>query len=486
MFKLFYKLDTSLPLKSARNRANYHWYVVATVCIGAFMAALDASVINIALPTMQKHFTVPMHVIEWVSLVYLLTLTGLVVPFGRIADMVGRRWMYAFGFTVFVIGSVLCGLSMNLTELLVFRCLQAVGAAMLQANSVSIVTAATPAEDRGKAIGIQASAQGIGLTLGPAIGGALLSLFSWRWIFLINLPVGIVGTTLGILLLPPDKTPRHKERFDYVGAALLIPSLVALIFMLNMGLKSGWTSLPLLLSYVVFVVCLSAFMLVERRINSPMVDLSLFRKPVFTLGNITGILSFAIMYAVLLLTPFYLDGVARLNPFLSGLLISIIPVGMTIMTPIAGLVSDKKGRRLPTVLGMLAALIGCVLLSGMSAAAWSYALLSVGLFLVGAGVGLFTPPNNSSVMGSVPENRLGVTGGILNMSRSLGMGLGVTLGGLTYQIFLIMQGVKSEKGAPIPHMIFAFHASYITVAIVSLVAVLLSLKRQTPVVKANS
>ncbi|QSO49984.1 MFS transporter [Alicyclobacillus mengziensis] len=442
------------------------------------MAALDASIINIALPTLQKHFDVRLHVIEWVSLVYLLTLTGLVVPFGRVADMVGRRWMYAFGFTVFIIGSVFCGLSGTLTQLLIFRGVQAVGAAMLQANSVSIVTAATPAYDRGKAIGIQASAQGIGLTLGPTVGGTLISLLSWRWIFLINLPVGVVGTLLGVLLLPRDEKQERKERFDFAGAALLIPSVVTLIFILNMGLNEGWTSVPILISYALFIACLTAFVTVERKISAPMVDLSLFRSTTFSLGNVTGILSFAMMYAVLLLTPFYLNGVSRLNPFLSGLLVSIIPVGMTLMTPLAGFISDARGPRLPAVLGMLAGLIGSGLLAIMSANAWSFAFLAAGLFLVGSGVGLFTPPNNSSVMGSVPQHRLGITGGILNMARSLGMGLGITLGGLSYQTYLRMQGVHEEYAVALPKMVFAFHLSFLTVGVVALLGVLLSLKNK--------
>lgn len=471
-------LRNHLPLPAVRKRQNYHWFVVSTVCIGAFMAALDASIINIALPTLQKHFGVRLHVIEWVSLVYLLTLTGLVVPFGRIADIIGRRWMYAFGFSVFITGSVVCGLSGTLTQLLVFRGIQALGAAMLQANSVSIVTAATPAYDRGKAIGIQASAQGIGLTLGPTVGGALLSWLDWRWIFLINLPVGIIGTLLGILLLPADKKTERKERFDYTGAALLIPSVVALIFILNMGVSHGWTSAPILISGAILVICLWAFVTLERRIHEPMMDLSLFRNLTFAFGNITGILSFAIMYAVLLLIPFYLDGVARLGPLFSGLVVSIIPVGMTVMTPLAGYISDSRGYRLPAVLGMFAGLIGSGLLAIMTSGPWSYVLLMAGLFLVGSGVGLFTPPNNSSVMGSVPQNRLGVTGGILNMSRSLGMGLGITLGGLSYQGYLRMQGVQQEHLVSVAHMVLAFHLSFLTVSIVALIGTLLSLKNK--------
>lgn len=464
----------NLPLATIRKSRNYHWFVVGTVCVGAFMAALDSSIINIALPTLQKDFQVRMHMIEWVSLVYLLTLTGLVVPFGRMADMIGRRWMYSFGFAIFIVGSGLCGVSVRLRELLIFRGIQAVGAAMLQANSVSIVTAATPIEHRGKAIGIQASVQGIGLTFGPAVGGAIISLFHWHWIFLINVPVGIIGTLLGILVLPPDATTKRKEHFDFVGAALLIPSLVALIYILNMGLKVGFASVPILVTYLVLAACLAVFIWVERKVRSPMVDLNLFRSPTFTLGNVTGILSFSLMYAVLLLAPFYLDGVEKLGPFLSGLLLTIIPIGMTLVTPFAGAISDRHGKRLPTVVGMSIALIGGILLALMTGQPWSYALLAGGLFLVGAGVGLFTPPNNSSVMGSVPPNRLGVTGGVLNMSRSLGMGLGITIGGLSYQLLLMTQGVFNEHTASIHSMVVAFHGSFLVVSVVALVALVLS------------
>lgn len=468
---------TPLPLSSARKHPKYHWFVVATVCIGAFMAALDASIINIALPTLQAHFHTHMHIVEWVSLVYLLTLTALVVPLGKLADMLGRRWMYTGGFLVFIVGSVLCGFSGTLMWLLVFRVVQAVGAAMLQANSVSIITANTPAHDRGKAIGIQAAAQGVGLTLGPAVGGAFLQLLTWRWIFFLNLPVGLVGTAFGLLLLPRDNATDHKERFDLLGATVLAPTLVALIFVLNMGAKAGWISPAMLVAYVVFAVGLLVFLALERRAEHPLVNLRMFGNPVFSIGTITGVLSFAVMYAVLLLGPFYLDYITRLNSFQSGLVLTTIPIGMTLLTPVAGAIADKRGTRLPTALGMMAACAGCGLLALMLLNQ-SFALLFAGLFLTGAGVGLFTPANNSSVMGSVPSNYLGVTGGMLNMARSLGMGLGIALGGLSYQVFLFSQGVVNEHNATRPEMLIAFRWSFIIVGLVAVAALLLtSMKR---------
>ncbi|MCL6637141.1 MAG: MFS transporter [Alicyclobacillus sp.] len=465
-----------LPLPVVRNRPGYHWYVVGTVCIGAFMAALDASIINIALPVLKRLFAVRMHVIEWVSLAYLLTLAGLLMPFARLADMWGRRKMYTLGFVVFILGSMLCGLSGSLPVLIAARVVQAVGAAMLQANSVALITAATPVQHRGKAIGLQASAQGIGLSLGPTLGGALLNWWGWRWIFFINLPVGLLGTLLGLLFLPSEPRRARRERFDLAGALTLSPALVALIYFLNMGPQEGWASVSVLVSYGVFGLAGAVFWWVEKRSPQPLVELRLLRISAVALGSVTGILSFTVMYAVLLLTPFYLDNVQHMDSLRAGLYMTIVPLGMTLLTPVSGALADRFGSRLPTVLGMVAACTGAVLLAALGLRL-QVVVLAAGLFLVGMGIGVFTPPNNSSVMGSVPTHRLGVTGGLLNLSRTLGMGLGVTIGGLCYQLLLDVQGYVNEKTAPVRAMVHAFHGAFLVMACVAGLTALLSLKR---------
>ncbi len=461
-----------LPLQAVRQREGYHWFVVGTVCVGAFMAALDASIINIALPTLKNHFHTQMYMVEWVSLAYLLTLAGLIIPFGRLADMFGRRWMYAFGFAVFIVGSILCGISGNLPLLLVSRVVQAVGAAMLQANSVSIITAATPANARGRAIGIQASAQGVGLSIGPAVGGALITFLNWRWIFFVNVPIGIIGTVLGILLLPRDEQRQQHERFDYAGALWFIPTIVALIYFMNSGLQNGWLSKFVVASYIVFVQGFVCFLWVERRSEAPLVDLGLFKNRIFSIGGLIGVLSFTVMYAVLYLCPFYFDNVKHLTPFVSGLFLTLIPIGMTLFTPLSGYIADRVGVLLPTVLGMTGSMAGCLFLCFVQAGS-SLWLTLIGLFLVGAGLGMFTPPNNSSVMSSAPPNRLGVAGGILNMSRTLGMGLGVTVGGLCYQLFL--GGAANENTATVGQMVAAFRWSFVVAACLAGATVILTL-----------
>lgn len=464
-----------LPLSAISKKSGYHWFVVLTVCIGAFMAALDASIVNIALPALQQQFHIGMNAVEWVSLVYLLTLASLIVTFGRIADMFGRRWMYASGFLVFMISSFLCGVSSGLSALLLWRVFQAVGAAMLQANSVAIITAITPSGDRGKAIGIQASAQGIGLTLGPALGGAIITYLDWRWLFFVNIPIGIFGIILAFLLLPKDKTKSSSRHFDYWGFLFLTPSLIGLIYVLSMGTKQGWTSPLILLCISIAFIGFAAFVREEQRSKAPLVDFTLFRNPSFTYGSITGVLSFTMLYAVLLLTPYFIESILHVTTITSGLILTIIPFGMTLFTPISGMIADKFGIRAPTIIGMSFASTGCMLLACIGGS-YTYFLLVTGLFLLGVGMGTFTPPNNSSVMGSAPSSRLGVAGGILNMARTFGMGFGVTFGGLFYQLFFSLntQVHKTGEQAMIP----AFRYTYFTITLLGIAALIISATRK--------
>jgi EmrB/QacA subfamily drug resistance transporter len=454
----------------SKEKANNYWYTVATVCIGAFMAALDASIINVALPNLEQQFHTPMNEIEWVSLSYLLSLASLILIFGRLADMVGRRWLYTSGFVLFSLSSLFCGLAPSLPILIVSRVFQGIGAAMLQANSVSIITLATPKKDLGKAIGIQASAQGIGLSLGPVVGGTLLSFVSWKWLFFINVPMGIVGTILGILFLQKDSVLNMKKKFDYLGALFLIPALITIIYILNMGLKLGWGSPLIIGCYVIAITTSVMFYQIERKRSEPLVDLTLFSNSHFTIGNLTSIMSFIVMYSVLLLTPYYLDQVKHLPIFQASLFITVIPIGMTVATPLSGIMSDKRGPTIPALLGLTMSTIGSFLLTLIDITG-TYILTCLGLFLIGLGIGMFTPPNNSSVMGNVSNNVLGIAGGILNMSRTLGMGLGVTFGGLTYQFFLNIYQ-PSQPG----FMIFTFRLSYLVIAIFSFITLIITFR----------
>lgn len=466
----------SLPSKRFTRQPNYIWFVVGTVCIGAFMAALDASIVNVALPDLTTTFHASASVVGWVLISYLLTLATLLTLFGRLADMVGRRPLYTFGFLVFIIGSALCGAAPNLAFLIVARVFQAAGAAMLQANSVAIITAAVPASVRGKAIGFQGSAQAIGLSLGPAIGGALIGLFGWRAIFYVNVPVGIIGTLMAAMILPKDKLAKQKTVFDWGGAILFSPFLVSLMLGLTKGREWGWGSTRTLGLFFVAFLLLIAFIVREKRFRAPLVDIGLFKLWVFTIGNITGLLSYMVMFGVLFLMPFFFERVMGFQSAVDGLVLTAVPIGMTIVSPKAGGLADRYGHRLLTTLGMLVTTLATILLALLLRIHANLPLVIVGLFLVGAGLGLFTPPNNSSVMGSLPPMRLGVGGGILNMARSLGMALGTAAASTLMMAILVHETGTMSVTAPGPWILSIRDGLFMLVG-VGLLATVLSLSK---------
>ncbi len=467
----------SLPLTRFTARENYIWLVVSTVCIGAFMAALDASIVNVALPDMSTYFNASASLVSWVLIAYLLTLATLLTLFGRLADMLGRRPLYTLGFLVFIVGSAACGAAVDLPMLIVSRVFQAAGAAMLQANSVAIITATVPPSVRGRAIGFQGSAQAIGLSLGPAIGGGLIALFGWRAIFYVNVPVGLLGTLMAALILPKDKLTGKKATFDWWGTLLMTPFLVLIMMALTEGLSWGWGSVRILGMFAGALVCLILFIWRELRFRAPLVDMRLFKIPVFSIGNFTGLLSYLAMFGVLFLLPFYFERVLNFDSAVSGLILTAVPLGMTVAAPKAGSLADRYGPRILTTGGMALTALATVGLAWTIAIHTSLVFMVIELILVGAGLGVFTPPNNSSVMGSLPSSRLGVGGGILNMARSLGMAMGTALSGTIMAAILVLHGGVERVGGPKAPWIPATRDALFVLVALSLVASLLSVFR---------
>jgi EmrB/QacA subfamily drug resistance transporter len=453
-----------------KKRNGYHWFVVGTVCIGAFMAALDASIINVAMPTLSKSFSVGMDTVEWVSIAYLLTLTSLLTLLGSLSDRLGRKLFYSIGFSIFGIGSALCGVAPTIPILVGSRILQALGAAMLQANSIAIITSAVPASSRGKAIGIQGSAQAIGLSIGPTVGGLMLANFSWRLIFYVNIPVAILGTILATFILPRDMPNPHSNKFDYLGAVLFTPALILIVLIFKDGYKVGWTSFEIVMEFIGAIIFLTLFTWREKKCSNPMIDLRLLKIKAFTSGNITGLLSYSLMFGVLFLMPFYLNWIVNLNSFYTGLILTVVSLAMFIMSPMSGAIADRIGSRILTSCGMAIASLGAILLITLSKTSSIY-IDVLGLALVGFGMGMFTPPNNSSVMGSAPPEHIGVAGGILNMSRSLGMSMGVAIAGTLYNsdydsFHLIKHTINAAR-------ILAFHVGFEGMASLGIIATLM-------------
>lgn len=440
------------------------------------MAALDASIVNVALPTLQGYFGATASDTSWVLIAYLLTLASLVTALGRWADMVGRRPLYTFGFLVFITGSALCGAALSLPMLIASRVLQAAGAAMLQANSVAIITATVPSHLRGRAIGFQGSAQAVGLSIGPAVGGALIALFGWRAIFYVNVPVGILGTLLGAMILPKDRLTAARQPFDWGGMLLFTPFLVVLLLAFTEGPKWGWLSIPIIGLFVLAVVLFFAFLHREKVFKFPMVDLSLFKIKVMTIGNVTGLLSYSAMFGTLVLMPYFLKKVAGMPEAEIGLLLTPVPVAMTVLAPIAGGLADRFGSRFLTTAGMGLTAVGCLALGLTVSTQVSIFLIILELAAIGAGLGLFTPPNNSSVMGSAPKEQLGVAGGILNMARSLGMSWGTAFALTLMTTVLIIMGANSSHASP-TEWVAGIRWAFMGLVALSVVATVLSALR---------
>ncbi|HYZ03305.1 MAG TPA: MFS transporter [Candidatus Binatia bacterium] len=455
---------TTEPARPARVRDSRYapWLVVGTVCVGAFMGQLDASIVTLALPTLQHEFHASLGQVEWVALSYLIVLVGSVTVVGRVADMAGRKLLYTYGFGVFTLGAALCGLAPSLPFLDGARVLQAVGAAMLQANSVALIANALPRDKLGRGIGIQGAAQAVGLALGPAVGGLLIGVGGWRLIFFLNVPAGLLGLALGWFLLPRTRELAPSRRFDWLGAALLMPAASALLAALSFGPERGWAS-PLIVGLFSGAAAAGlAFVVRERVASSPMVQLDLFRKVPFSAGISSGLLSYLVTFGVLFAVPFSLQ--ARHTPTnLAGLELTVLPAALAVVAPVAGRVADRVGARPVTVTGMLVTAAGLVAL-GLGHG--TLVQLLPELVVIGAGLGAFTPANNAAIMGSAPRAQSGVAGGILNMTRGLGTSLGVAVTGVVFVLAPAGQGGLLAAG--------------LVLAVVSCGAAGLSLLRERP------
>lgn len=414
---------------SIRNRPGAFWLAVAAVCVGAFMGQLDASIVTVALPSLQQAFGVSVGAVTWVGLSYLLVLVATVVAVGRFADMWGRKLLYVYGFGIFIVGSALCGLAPGLGWLIGFRALQAVGAALLQANSVAIIVLAVPKPSVGKAIGIQGAAQAVGLALGPTVGGFLLAAGGWRLIFFVNVPFGLLGMVAGVLLIPRSRHLVDPTPFDWPGLALFVPAVLAVFTAISFGNQRGWTSPAILGLLAAGTVLVAAFVVRQLRCAHPMLDLRLFRRPHFCPGVTSALLSYLVMFGVLFLVPFYLEGHLGLGSGRAGLELMTMPVALGIVAPVAGRLADRFGARPFTVTGMAG--VGACLLA-LGALRPTTPLFLVLLAGVGAGLGAFTPPNNASVMRAVPRQQAGLASGVLNMTRGMGTSLGLAVTGLVF------------------------------------------------------
>ncbi len=461
-------------LDKIKNSPNYRWYVVAAVSIGTFMATLDSNIVNVAMPTIASQFQTNLSMLQWVVTAYLLTISSLLPVFGRLADMLGRKMVYSLGFIVFTIGSGFCGLAPNLWLLVAARVLQALGAAMLMANSMALVSSVFPPKERGKALGFTGTVVALGSLAGPALGGILIGLAGWRSIFFVNLPLGLIGCAAAFLVLPADIRSTEKETFDFGGALLFATGMISLLLAINNGADLGWTSLPVLTGLGVGALLLAAFGSVEGKVRHPMIDLSLFRNLPFLTGSISGFLSFVAMFANTMLLPFYLQRVLHLEPSRIGMLMMVTPFIMVFVAPLSGHLSDKIGPILLTTGGLTLTAGGLLYFSTLSATSSIWHVLP-GLLLMGFGSGMFQSPNNTSIINAVPPQKMGVAGSINSLVRNLGMVTGIAF---SVTLFEGLGGSAVPAASEIPAFMSAYQVVMLVAMGIALIGVLISLSRK--------
>ncbi len=386
----------------------YKWVVLTVTTVGIFMATLDSSILVVGLPQVVLALNTNLVVGVWFITIYRLMITVLLVGIGRIADLYGRVRLYNMGFAIFTIGSLLSGLSQTAEELLAFRLVQGVGAALLFVNSVAIVTDAFAGGELGKGIGINQVAINAGTITGYTLSGILIQLFTWRSIFLVNVPIGIFGTYWSHRRLKEISPPSRGEKFDVVGAASFSSSITLFLLGLTIGSPTDSLNLILIASSGILMIL---FILVERRTKFPVLDMSLFRIRLFTAGNIANLLSGLAFAGLAFVMTLYFQLVRGYDPLHAGIFLIPLDATLIVIGPISGSLSDKWGARGLSTLGLITASAGVFLLSRLDQST-PYIQVAVGLSLVGFGIGLFRSPNASSVMGSVPASKRGISSAV--------------------------------------------------------------------------
>jgi EmrB/QacA subfamily drug resistance transporter len=409
---------------------SHKWWVLLSMATGTFLSTIDGSIVNVALPTLESDLHTNFATVQWVVIGYLLVVASLMLGVARLADMIGKKHIYMTGMAVFVSGSALCGLAPSINFLIAFRVFQGCGAVMIQALGMGIVTENFPHTERGRALGVMGTFVSLGISLGPTLGGLLIGTVGWRAIFLVNLPVGMMGLLL-VHRFVPDWRPPGGQRFDFWGAVIVLVTLLALALGLTLGPDAGWSSTPILALLFGSLAGMLVFVAVELYLDQPMIDTTLFHDPLFSISLATTFMVFIVMAGQGLLIPFYLEEVKGLDPTRTGLFLTVVPAALGLTAPLAGILSDRYGSRGIVLIGLVVIFGACLTISTLKADTSTLGYV-VRLLPLGFGVGLFQSPNNSAVMGAVPRERLGLTSGLLALTRNFGQATGIPLIGAIY------------------------------------------------------
>jgi len=412
-----------------RKKVEYKWIALSCTSIGALFSVLSSTILIIALPEIMKDLKTSMALIMWIVMIYMFVLTIFVPLVGRLADMIGRKKLYVSGFIVFMLGSLLCGLSRSGWQLLSFRFVQSVGGVLLEASSVPIVADAFPKRELGKALGINGTVISVAAIIGPILGGALIAV-GWRFIFFINIPIGIVGTVWAWVQLKEINIMPKQQKFDFKGTILFSVGILAFLLALTFGGSMGWLNIITIILFACAVLFITLFIFVENKVVHPMLDLRLFKTRILAYAYTSNLLNGIARGSVTLLLVFYFQGIKGINPIISGMLLAPFAASLMIMSPISGWLSDRYGSRQLSSIGLLISAIGLLGMVRIKASTTILELI-IWMIIMGIGTGMFFAPNTNSIMSAVPIERRGIAAGVrimmLNAGNIISIGLALAI-----------------------------------------------------------
>lgn len=391
----------------------------------SFLATLDSSIVNIALPVMSKNLEVPLSSIEWVIASYVMIICSTLLFFGRLGDIVGKSKIFSWGILLFTVGTLLCGLCDSFLPLIICRFIQGIGASAYMANNQGIITQLYPNEGRGKALGILAAAVALGTMIGPPLGGLIVSVWSWNFIFYIKVPIGAVIFVLGLKYLPQDKE-MDRQPIDKVGSILQFLGTMLLFGALIQAQKVGFSNPYIVGTILLALVSIVLFIEFEKQKNQPLLDISLFDNPMFSLSLVCALISFICIAAYTLLLPFYLQDTLKLSPSSSGVLMMISPLIIAILSAFCGTLADKIGAEILTFIGLVIMAVSFLLMSFLDVHS-SVLICAIFLVIMAVGQSFFQPANNSLIMSACPRSKLGIGGSVNSLVRNLGQYVGIIL-----------------------------------------------------------
>ena len=407
------------------------WWTLIAVSVAIFMLLLDITVVNVALPDIQRSLHSSFSDLQWVVNAYSLTLAAFLLTAGAVADLVGRRRVFTIGLVVFTASSAICGLSDSPLMLNLARAVQGTGGAMMFATSLALIAGAFHGKERGLAFGVYGGVIGAAVAVGPVIGGVITSGIGWEWIFFVNVPIGVAAVFLTLSQVSESRDP-NAIGVDWIGLVTFSGSLFLLVFALIEGNEKGWGSTRILAFLIGSAVLLALFLIAERRQRRPMLDLTLFRRPAFAGASIVAFTVSASMFAMFLYLTLYIQDVLRYDPLQAGLRFLPITLISFVVAPISGRLSVRVPVRLLLGLGLLFVSGGLFAMTAIGAdSGWT--TLIPGFLLAGVGVGMINPPLASTAVGVVPVERSGMASGINNTFRQVGIATGIAGLGAVFQ-----------------------------------------------------